>query len=79
MQVLELTEESAWQSPTNLYAAAYRTLLSNGKHYLEIWTEPLTLSGQLPIMPVWLDIDCCVPVCLEESYLAACQALRIRP
>ena len=78
LQVLELTSESAWQSPTNLYAVAYRALLSDGKHYLQIWTEPLALGGKLPTMPLWVDFDICVPVHLEDSYLAACQALRIR-
>jgi hypothetical protein len=78
LQILELKEESAWQSPTNLYTVAYRTVLSDAKHYLEIWTEPLALSGKLPTMPLWLDIDSCLPLHLEESYLATCQALRIR-
>ena len=38
----------------------------------------LALGGKLPAMPLWVDFDICVPVHLEDSYLAACQALRIR-
>lgn len=78
LHILELTTESAWQSPTNLYTAAYRTVLSHGKHYLEMWTEPLAIGGLLPTMPLWLDVDLCLPLRLEESYVATCQGLRIR-
>ena len=28
-------------------------------------------------MPLWLMLDLCVPVRLEESYLATCHSLRI--
>jgi hypothetical protein len=78
LQILELAEEAPWQSPTNLYTAAYRTVLSGGKHHLEIWHEPLALGDKLPIMPLWLDVDLSLPLRLEESYLATCQSLRIR-
>jgi hypothetical protein len=77
VQFLQLNGEAPWQSPTSLYTVAYRTLMSNGKRYLEIWREPLALGESLPTMPLWLDVDLCVPLRLEESYAATCAALRV--
>jgi hypothetical protein len=39
LEVLRLTHEPAWRSPSNLYAVAYRTAESNGRDSLEIWPE----------------------------------------
>lgn len=48
------------------------------KHpHLEVWPETLTHGQPLPVLPLWLTLDLCVPVRLEESYLATCRSLRI--
>jgi hypothetical protein len=78
IQVLNLTGDAPWQSPSGLYTVAYRTVPSAGQHQLEIWPEPLALGAVLPTVPLWLDIDLCLPLGLEESYVAACESLRIR-
>jgi hypothetical protein len=39
--------------------------------------EPLTLGEVLPTLPLWLTLELCVPVWLEESYLTTCRSLRI--
>jgi hypothetical protein len=44
---------------------------------VEVWPEALTLGAALPVLPLWLAADLCVPVRLEESYLATCRSLRI--
>jgi hypothetical protein len=76
--VLEVKARSqAWASPTGLYAVAYRAVTVRKKPRIEAWPEILTLGHALPDMPLWLTLDLCVPVRLEESYLAACSALRI--
>lgn len=72
-----LAAEPVWQSPTNLYAVAYRGVLAQKQHYLEVWHEPLSLRAPLPTLPLWIDYDLYVPLRLEESYSAACKALRI--
>jgi hypothetical protein len=42
------------------------------------WTMFITQLGEtLPTMPLWLNLELCVPVHLEESYLATCRSLRI--
>lgn len=45
---------------------------------LEAWTEALRLGGDLPTLPLWLEVDRSVPLALERAYIATCAALRIR-
>jgi hypothetical protein len=68
----------SWESPTRLYAVAYHAVPLNTQPRVDVWTEPLALGTPLPTLPLWLRVDLCVPLCLEESYAAACVALRIR-
>jgi hypothetical protein len=67
----------AWASPTDLYAVAYRAVTVRKHPRLEAWPEPLALGAALPVMPLWLALDLCVPVRLEDSYIATCRSLRI--
>jgi hypothetical protein len=68
---------AAWPSSTNLYATAYRPVTMRKAPRVEVWLEPLTLGKPLPVMPLWLPLEVCVPVRLEASYLATCKSLRI--
>src|SRR5205823_1327295 len=77
MRCLELNGDTPWESPTRLYAVAYRAAAAKKKTKLEVWTEPLALGAPLPGMPLWLDTDLCIRLPLEGSYLAACRNLRI--
>jgi hypothetical protein len=77
-EVLDVkSRRGAWQSPTGLYAVAYRGVTVRKSPRVEVWPETLALGEPLPIMPLWLALDLCVPVLLEDSYLATCQSLRI--
>jgi hypothetical protein len=77
-RTLELKDPgSAWESDTGLYAAAYRAVTLRKNPRLEVWSEALALGKTLPVMPLWLSLDLCVPLRLEDSYLAACRSLRI--
>jgi hypothetical protein len=71
------SRRAAWESPTGLYAVAYRAVTVRKNPRVEAWPEPLALGAVLPIMPLWLSLDLCVPVRLEDSYLATCRSLRI--
>jgi hypothetical protein len=71
------SRRAVWQSPTELYAVAYRAVTTRKAPRVEVWPEPLTLGESLPTMPLWLSLDLCVPVRLEDSYLATCRSLRI--
>ena len=76
--VLEVKKtRPAWKSATGLYAVAYRPVTVRNKPRVETWPEALRLGATLPVMPLWLNLDLCVPVRLEESYLTACRSLRI--
>ncbi len=76
--LLEVTARRAeWESPTGLYAVAYRPVTVRKKPRVEAWPEPLELGETLPAMPLWLALDLCVPVRLEESYVVTCRSLRI--
>ncbi len=76
-KLLELGSEFAWQSPSGLYAVAYRTVSAAGQHRLEVWPERLAVGAALPTLPLWLDVDLCLPLRLEDSYMATCESLRI--
>ncbi len=44
LDVLRLTEVTAWQSPTHLSAVSYRMTFIEGKHLLDAWPEPLAVG-----------------------------------
>jgi hypothetical protein len=76
--VLEVKSRRAvWQSSTGLYAVAYRPVTVRKAPRVEAWPERLVLGETLPVMPLWLSLEQCVPVRLEDSYLATCSSLRI--
>src|SRR5262249_45345473 len=75
---LDVNGEPPWQSPTHLYAVAYRVVCRNGERSLESWRESLAVGACLPTLPLWLEPDLSVPLHLEESYQATCSSLRIR-
>jgi hypothetical protein len=66
-----------WRSMTKLYAVAYRAATYRRSPRVEVWPETLALGEALPDLPLWLSLDLCVPLRLEESYLETCRSLRI--
>jgi hypothetical protein len=68
---------AAWASPTGLCAVAYRAVTVRRRPRVEAWPEPLALGQSLPTLPLWLALDLCIPLQLEESYLTTCRSLRI--
>jgi len=69
--------KAVWESPTSLYAVAYRPVTVRKKPRVEAWPEALDFGKSLPTMPLWLHWDLSVPVDLEGSYVATCRSLRI--
>jgi hypothetical protein len=70
-------DDLAWDSPSHLYAVAYRRTLIRRQTSVEAWPRRLSLGGELPTLPLWIDADLCIPLPLETSYEAACRSLRI--
>jgi hypothetical protein len=64
--------------PEALYAVGYHARPVPAGHEIDAWPERLQVSGALPTLPLWLADSLSVPVDLEQTYLAACKALRIR-
>jgi hypothetical protein len=77
LEALEVSE-GAWESPTQLYAVAYRPVPVQKQQRIEGWPEVLALGRELPVMPLWLRVDLCVPLRLEETYLTTCDGLKIQ-
>ena len=77
LHALGQTGDPAWESPTHLYAVAYRSARSAGTGRLELWTHALAPGKPLPELPMWLEPDLCVQVKLEESYMITCGSLRM--
>jgi hypothetical protein len=75
--LLQLGAAAGWQSVTNLYTVAYRTVPAGEQAALEMWTEALAIGSPLPRIPLWLEPDLCLPLDLEPSYTATCESLRI--
>ncbi len=80
-EMLELmgvgTSDDSWKSPTGLSAVAYRKVLEPNRPHLEVWSHVLTLGQALPVLPLWLTPELCLPLRLEESYTETCRSLRI--
>jgi hypothetical protein len=77
-KVLEVKGRPAtWESDTGLYAVAYRAVTVRKRPRVEAWPEALALGEALPTLPLWLTLDVCVPLHLEQSYLNTCRSLRI--
>ncbi len=78
MRALELGNGAPWQSPTRLYAVAYRTANVEGQPRFQAWAEALALGAPLPCLPLWLGPELSVPIDLEAAYTETCTNLRLR-
>jgi len=76
LDALEVSE-AVWESPTQLYAVAFRPVPVQKQQRIEAWPEVLTLGHALPVLPLWLRVDLSVPLQLEETYATTCEGLRI--
>jgi hypothetical protein len=71
--------EVSWQiaPPQGLYTVAYRPLSSGGAGRIEAWPIALTVGQPLPVMPLSLEAEHCLPVDLEAVYVEACRRRRV--
>jgi hypothetical protein len=75
LQLLRLPANGKASGP--LYAVSYRAARTSAGSQLEVWLETLALAAELPTLPLWLADDLVLPLELEPSYRATCEALRI--
>jgi hypothetical protein len=60
-----------------LYSVAYRPIVRNQHEQIEVWMSPLEIGGFLPVLPLALNAEQCLPIDLEATYTAACQRRRL--
>jgi hypothetical protein len=78
MGLLETANGAVWESPTHLYAVAYRTIAAEEQRQIQAWPAVLTIGAPLPTLPLWLGAEFTIPLDLETSYQTTCADLRIR-
>lgn len=60
-----------------LYAAAYRPVRRDETEKTEVWLTPLAVGRPLPVLPLALTSELCLPIDLEAAYADACRKLRL--
>ena len=71
--------DAAFRMPAgqSLYAVAYRPLRAGDAEKVEAWPTVLAVGQPLPVAPLSLGAECCVPVDLEAAYREACRRRRV--
>src|SRR5262249_30748584 len=77
LQLLQVELLIPGQGRDDLYATANRTVPASQGLLLETWAHRLTLGNTLPMLPLWLQPDLCLPLDLDATYQSACVARRI--
>lgn len=67
----------ALSEPTELSAVAYRPVVRDGAEQVDVWPEALRVGGGLPIMPLALGAETCLPLDLEATYSHARRRRRL--
>ncbi len=69
--------QAALPAETALYAVAYRPIVRAGAEQLEVWTVVLNVGQPLPVLPLALNAEICLPIDLEGTCTTACQRRRL--
>jgi hypothetical protein len=77
MRLLGHADAFALSEETSLYAVAYRPLTREQSDQVDMWSHPLCVGAPLPVVPLSLNAELCVPLDLEETYTVACQRRRL--
>jgi hypothetical protein len=64
-------------SDMELYAVAYRPIRRPTVERTDAWVAPLAVGKPLPLLPLALDRQICIPLDLEPPYVEACQRSRL--
>ncbi len=74
---LGLEASLAMTNAPSLYAVAYRPVRSDGSEQVLTWSFPLAVGEALPVVPLSLAAELCVPLDLETAYGEACRRRRV--
>jgi hypothetical protein len=77
MRALGHGEAFARGADVALYGVAYRPVVRNQAEQIDIWPAALAVGQPLPVLPLALNAELCLPLELEATYVAACQRRRL--
>jgi hypothetical protein len=77
LEVLEQGPEFAVAPSDQLYAVAYRPIIRDQTETIEIWPHALAVGQSLPVVPLAIRADLCLPLDLDATYETACQRRRL--
>lgn len=77
MQVLGHDPDFVLPPDTGLYAVAFRPIVRDRHEQIEVWPSALEVGQILPVLPLALHAEHCLPIDLEASYTIACQRRRL--
>jgi hypothetical protein len=77
MNLMTTNAESHLPTEATLYAVAYRPMRREGREEIDLWPKPLALAAPLPVLPLALNAEMCLPVDLEATYMDACRRRRL--
>ncbi len=77
MQILGHGPTFALPAETTLYGVAYRPIVRDQNEQIEIWPVALEIGKPLPVLPLALNAEQCLPIDLEGTYTIACQRRRL--
>ncbi len=74
-----LARDAAFRMPatSSLYTVAYRPLRIGEEEKIEAWPTGLAVGQPLPVVPLSLGAEWCVPVDLEAAYRETCRRRRV--
>jgi Protein of unknown function (DUF4058) len=77
MQVLGHGPAFALPPETAIYGVAYRPIVRDQREQIEVWPSSLEIGQPLPVVPLALNAEQCLPIDLEATYTIACQRRRL--
>jgi hypothetical protein len=77
VQVLGLDAPYLLPDDVDLYAVAYRPLRRGDAPQADVWSTRLALGAALPVLPLAVGPDLCLPLALEDAYADACRRRRL--
>lgn len=77
LRLLGHAADTLLPTDASLYAVAYRPVVRDGADQIDAWPIPLEVGQPLPVLPLALNAELCLPLDLEATYTAACQRRRL--
>jgi hypothetical protein len=75
--LLDHGEAFTQPAEVGLYAVAYRPLVRGGAEQIDVWPAALAVGETLPVLPLAINAEICLPLDLEATYTAARQRRRL--